>query len=185
METNFHQENNMSKIHPVVARIIEQAIAKYYMNRRKVPFRFVVRAVRWMVDEENRHRCNDDQLRQPSYSTVCKRIKWFNNYNVIARRGKRCDNAGIRVFRQDLQTPMPLELEIDSTKLEPALIFDSKHLRSEYDSLLDLQLIVAGMSPNKFFLFMATDQYSRRSLSASLLPAEPTFDDVLKTLRSQ
>jgi putative transposase len=137
MKTSSNHGNRTSKNHPVVDGIIEQAIAKYYMNQRKVPFMFVVRAVRWMVDDENRYRHNDEQLRQPSYSTVCRRIELFNTYrDTKVRCGKRYANHGIGVFKQGLHTTMPLELvEIDHTKLDLSLIYDDKYLRSEYDSL--------------------------------------------------
>jgi putative transposase len=113
-------------IDPEVDEFIDKAIAKIYMNEQRLTPEDVWEAVKLKVEEENKYRDEDDKLKAPSLSTVYRRLKRINPYDVaVARYGKRFADAKFGVFKQGVRPTRPLErVEMDHTKLDLFVIDD-------------------------------------------------------------
>jgi putative transposase len=112
-----------------VNAIIQDVIEVHYFVREKRTIDYLHREVAVRIEEENRVRVPQDQLKMPSRPSVARRIAALDEERkLIAKQGKRATKRELQQYGETAYPTMPLErVEIDHTCAD-VIVIDEQDL---------------------------------------------------------
>ncbi|MFY0803577.1 Mu transposase C-terminal domain-containing protein [Peribacillus frigoritolerans] len=141
---SFHRSGNDGKrLMREVEIIIDQIIDKYYLAKERRTVKTIFELSSHQINLENKNRSVKDQLQLPSESTVLRRIREREEYDVTkARKGKQAAWNKFGQVNPFEKPSYPLQrVEADHTRLDLFVVDDENRLpmgRPTITSLLDI-----------------------------------------------
>jgi len=159
-----YRSGNKTGIDDNVSEIIDQQIKQKYLTAERPTVRMVYNAVLFVIAEINRRQ--PEELPQPSYSTVLRRVQKLNPYEAVAaRHGNQKAKEMLETYDDGVKLTRILQrVEIDSTMLDLMLVDEDD--RKPY---------------GRETLYVAIDAYSRYPLGFALCKV-PSAQGVLDCL---
>lgn len=159
--------NTYIKVDSDIDKIIKDVIAELFMDKQRLNVPAVYAAVVARIEERNSLRDEKDKLLLPAQSTIYRRVKKLDPYEVTkARYGKRLADAKFGILKSLKPPTRPLErVEIDHTKSD-LMVVD------------EIRALLIGRP----WLTVAIDKYSRCNLGICLSFTPPSYVTVMKCL---
>lgn len=106
--------------------IVQSVIEDFYFARERRTHAYIHREIAVRVEEENRQRLPDDQLKCPGISTIRRRVLALDKERVLtAKKGKRAAKRELTQYGHMEYPNMPLErVEIDHTLSDLIVVDD-------------------------------------------------------------
>jgi putative transposase len=132
-----------TRLEKEVEMIMDQVIDKYYLSKEATTIQTVYELIYHQIEQENKFREPENKLKQPSISTIRRRIQARDQYEVAkARKGVKYarDKFGQVTLQEKPKYPLQ-RVEADHTKLDLFVVDDETRLpigRPFITSLIDV-----------------------------------------------
>jgi len=132
-----------TKLEREVEIIIDRVIDKYYLSKEAITIQTIYELIVHQIDQENNFRETENQLKKPSISTIRRRIKERDQYEIMkARKGTKYARDKVGQVTVQVKPKYPLQrVEADHTKLDLFVVDDETRLpigRPYITSLIDV-----------------------------------------------
>jgi len=151
-----------------VEDLIDQIIRTRYLSSNRPTVASIYENLQALIVEDNKLRSDNDQLPIPDISSLYRRVKTLDPYEVdSARHGRKYANAKYRANQQGPRPAHPLErVECDHTRLD-LMVVDTK----------------TRLPLGRPWLTVMLDVYSRMVLGIYLSFYHPSYLSVMQCLR--
>jgi putative transposase len=129
-DTGKRGGKQQSRLLKEVEAIVQSVLEEHYYVREKRTIDYFHREIAVRIEEENRQRPSQEQLKAPSRPTIARRIAALQvEDKLVAKRGKRAARQQLTQYGQTEYPTIPLErVEIDHTLSDLIVVDENDYL---------------------------------------------------------